>query len=318
MQLSDTYREVSTGSYDVAPLVFGAKGEYVIQVAQTGADRQRAWALVYEAYAAKGYAGNDPQGLWYGVHDALPETRTFLVTRGGRDVAALTLVFDSPLGLPADTLYGDELDAMRRQGRRVCEIVSLVSVEDKASRCFEVLKHMFRLAYLTAREMEDAQDFVITVNPHHAGYYEKKMLFTRRGGERRYDKVGGAPAILLHLDLVSAAARYGEAYGDEPGSFCDFFTNRQSARKCLAYLRTSCRPLAEEDLHLWFVERRPLLSEAAPWVQSYIRDLYRVMREWTLNERKPCDVLAQELMSWTEPCGDGPSSLGSFDAARVG
>jgi hypothetical protein len=285
-----------------AGIAFGEKQEYTIQVAQTGEERQRAWALVYEAYAKKGYAGGDPEKLWYGLFDALPDTRTFLASRGGQDAATLTLVFDSPLGLPADALYGDELDAIRRRGRRACEIVSLVNVEDRASRCFEVLKHMFRLAYLTAVEMEDAQDFVITVNPHHAGYYEKKMLFERRGEERRYGKVGGAPAILLHLDLLTAPARYCATYGARSGSFYDFFTNRQSVRECLAYLRRNSRPLDEEDLDLWFERRRPVLSEAPPWVRSYVRGAYRRLRGFSLNDENACAVF-DEGTSRVEPTG---------------
>ena len=111
------------GCRDDDPYIFGSCGDCEIRVASSIEDRRRAWELVYRIYAEKGYAENDSQGLWYGIHDALPETTTFIVEREGEVVSALSVVFDSPLGLPSDNLYGPELDLMRGQGRRLCEIV---------------------------------------------------------------------------------------------------------------------------------------------------------------------------------------------------
>jgi hypothetical protein len=191
---------------------FGAEDRYRVRVASSGEDRRAAWRLVYRAYQEQGYAAERGDGLWYGVHDLLSETTTFLVEEGDTPVAALTIVFDGPEGLPADELYRDELDALRDAGGRLCEIVSLVNIDRSRRARAEIVKQLFKLAYITARYGGCATNFVITVNPHHVPYYERVLLFDVRGEEKTYDKVGGAPAVLLHLDLVTAEAVYRERY----------------------------------------------------------------------------------------------------------
>lgn len=195
---------------------FGSGLEYSVRVADTLELRRRAWRLTYECYRKKGYAGERDGGLWFGPHDAREETLTLLCERKGRAVATLTLVFDSSWRLPADDLYAPELEALRARGRRVCELVSLVSVEE-GLRGAEVVMYLFKLAYLAARKLENATDFVITVNPRHAPYYANALLFAQVGGEVPCPKVGGAPAVLLGLDLVNAEDAYRARYDALPG-----------------------------------------------------------------------------------------------------
>lgn len=253
------------------PLAFGDQSEYTVRIAGSIEERRQAWELVYQKYREKEYAQPNEDGLWYGLYDALPRTTTFLVDRDGETVATMTLVFDSPLGLPADGLYRSELDAWRRKGRRVCEIVSLVSDETSRRRCVEVLRNMFKLAYLTARRLEQATDFVITVNPHHTAYYQKKLLFRRAGSERSYDKVGGAPAVLLRLDLETAEARYREELGPE---IVKEFVDRQTEPDLLEKLAKQRLAPDENDIETWFAMKRPLLLEASPRDREFVLSHY--------------------------------------------
>ncbi len=253
---------------------FGESGEYEVRVAASEDDRRRAWGLAYRVYRRKEYAPLDTSGLWYGLHDVLPETTTFLAEREGRAVAALTVVFDSPLGLPAEDLYRREMDRLRAAGRRPCELVSLVSAVPVLRRGAEVTRHLFKLAYLTARRLEAADDFVITVNPRHVRFYERVLLFERLGGERDYGKVGGAPAVLLRLDLVTAERRYRLRYGEGGDSFYSFFVNPVSERRILRMLRRARNVLGESALRRLFVEDRRLLERASPAARAHILDCY--------------------------------------------
>ncbi len=254
---------------------FGKNKEYKIQVARTIQQRQQAWALVHDAYVRKQYASPQADGLWYGLHDALPSTTTFLVTREGEAVAALTIVLDSPLQLPADELYKDELDTMRRQGRRLCEIISLVNEEPDRRLCMESLVHMFRLAYLAARKELGATDFIITVNPRHAAYYEGRLLFEQRGEERSYKKVAGAPAVLLTLNLETVRIRYARANTECHGSAIRTFILDHDAEAALGpMLKQSMTPLSHHSLRVFFEKKRPLLACATAWERKHIRLQY--------------------------------------------
>jgi hypothetical protein len=242
---------------------FGASGEYEIVVARTLEERKRAWAMVYRTYKEKGYAQPDSDGLWYGLHDALPQTQTFIVRREGRDVATLTIVFDSEAGLPADHLYRDELDKLRSQDRRPCEIISLVSEETDRRQCLEVLKHVFKVAYLMACKLADATDFIITVNPHHSSYYERKLLFRRQGDVRSYGKVNGAPAVLLILDLDTAPDRYIAQYGVKDGSLGHHFLDAGTGSEAIWFLAENISRQGRSELLCWFAMKKPDLLAIA-------------------------------------------------------
>jgi hypothetical protein len=51
------------------------------------------------------------------------------------------------MGLPADELYRPELDALRAQGRRLSEIVSL-GVAEEAGAGSQILVKLFNFVYL--------------------------------------------------------------------------------------------------------------------------------------------------------------------------
>lgn len=240
---------------------FGRNGEYGITVANTLEDRKRAWRMVYASYLEKGYAEASPEQLWCGLYDALPQTTTFVVTRNDVDVATLTIVFDSDFGLPADQIYRDELDRLRRKGRRLCEVVSLASNENDRRQGIEVLKHLFKLSLHMASKVVDATDFIITVNPHHAAYYERKLLFNRVGDVRSYAKVGGAPAVLLSLDLVTLSDKYMEAYGRQEGSIWHHFFDDRTQDEVVFFLAGSVQSQGRKDLMAWFAENRPAVIE---------------------------------------------------------
>jgi hypothetical protein len=59
---------------------------------------------------------------------------------------------------------------------------------------------------------------VITVNPSHATFYERMILFERIGGERSLGSVCEAPAVLLRLDLglEERARRWAHGEGPKP------------------------------------------------------------------------------------------------------
>jgi hypothetical protein len=232
---------------------FGDGLDYRVEVAADIARRRRCWALVYQQYLYKEFALPHPSGLWYGPHDNLDATTVFLVSKGGAsDVATLTVVFDSPLGLPADGLYREQLAGLRAEGRRPSELISLGCAEDSTRRGSEALKHLFRLAFLTASELEGASDLIITVNPRHRAYYERYFAFEALGEELSYGKVGGAPAVLMRLRLEDAWRRSRELHGPRRGGLHDVFYDPDAVPVLLDLLRRERRPLTPGESYSYF------------------------------------------------------------------
>jgi N-acyl amino acid synthase FeeM len=256
-----------------------AEGMYTIAVAADLPTRRAAYRLVYSLYLEKAYALPHPSRMWLSIFDALPETTTLIVRRGEDVVGALTVIFDSPAGLPADRLYAAELDAMRRLGRRPAEIVSL-GVSPEASRGSEILVKLFNFVYLLSRKIRGATDLVSTVNPRHAGFYKRTLPFERAGDVRDYDKVGGAPAVLLRMDLDVAEEHLRSEHGPlgsrPPKSHALYrmFHNPAEETELVKALSLSLRTMSEHELRYFFLEQTSILAKAPPLQRRHIEDCY--------------------------------------------
>jgi len=219
--------------------------------------------------------------MWLSIYDALPETTTLLVerTNTGAAVGALTVVFDSPMGLPADKLYQPELDALRSSGRKISEIISL-GVAEEAQAGSEILVKIFNFVYLLSRKVRGATDFMITVNPRHVKFYEKTLLFAEAGPERSYEKVGGAPALLLRLDLAIPEERVRLEHGPaetrpaRSRTLYPMFHPPAAEPAIVAGLARSLRPMSEPEFGYFFVAETDVLKEAAPEQRAHIREQY--------------------------------------------
>jgi hypothetical protein len=254
---------------------FGENGEFRIAVANDFESRRVAYELVYKLYREKGYADPNQSRMWLSVYNLLPDTTTLVVLKGEEMVGTLTVVFDSPLGLPGDTLYKREIDLLRESGRRPAEIVSLgVADEDRhASR--DILVKLFNYAYLASRFIRKHTDFVITVNPHHALYYQKTLLFEEWGRERSYEKVGGAPAVLLRVRL-DTPDRVGEprARNLRQRTHYRFFHTTDEEWEIVPALRKTMEPMSEEEFCFFAMGETDVWNHASIRQKEYLAGFY--------------------------------------------
>lgn len=149
--------------------------------------------LVRRLYASRAYtteAANQP------LDD--PDRVALAVWQHDDVVGTLTVGRDSPSGLLADTLYAPEVATLRCPHRVVCEVTKLAVDPDFSSR--KLLTALFQAARKYGKDMFDASDVVIEVNPRHLTYYSRLLGF-KPLGELRYCPRVDAPAVLLHHDL---------------------------------------------------------------------------------------------------------------------
>lgn len=164
--------------------------------------RDAAYRLAWQVYRQKGYAADSPSQRLVETYDARPETCTLLgEDAAGAPAGTVTLVFDAPQGLPCDAIFQAELSELRARGRKLVE-VSRLAIADRFRYARALLERMINLIMLHARCTRGYDDFVIEVNPRHAGFYRRFLGFEVLGAERPCPRVSGAPAVLLHLDLT--------------------------------------------------------------------------------------------------------------------
>jgi hypothetical protein len=165
-----------------------------VKLASEPEEWEQAFRLVAENYQERGYELNTAKAYRFTAYHALPDTRVFVAKQEGRVVATFSLVADNDLlGLPLEALYGDEVAAMRRDGRRLGEVTSLAAAALGQREFLTVFMAMIRL--MCQYHLSQVGDtWVITVNPRHKAFYTRLIGAERLGPCRPYASVGDAPA----------------------------------------------------------------------------------------------------------------------------
>jgi hypothetical protein len=184
-------RQVPVGAHETSG---GEIGAFKIRLAGSLAARRDASFLVRQRYASKGYrtsAAGVASAIW-----------TFAAYDEARLAGTVSLRLDSPEGLAADGLYRAEINAIRREGLKVCECTRLAVDTSRLSQ--PVLAGLFHTVYLFARRIRDFDFLVIEVNPRHVGFYHRSLGFEVVGDERHNARVD-APAVLLGMPFSAIA-----------------------------------------------------------------------------------------------------------------
>ncbi len=239
---------------------FGPKNEFTLVLAASAEDRKTCWRLVYEEYLAKGYTKPNAERLRYSAHDALPDTFTFLVKEGETPAGTVSIYPDSPLGLPGEEIYGDEIETLRRAGRTLVEIGRL-TIAPAFANDRKILMEMVEVPGMVARSVMKADDMVITVNPNHCSFYERMMRFETVGPAKVFGSVCGAEAVLLRMDLALQARMIEQARAPQSGpdskrlrrtvyrAFRDAMAERNFAR-CVRRLQRLYPPMPYDRSYL--------------------------------------------------------------------
>lgn len=166
---------------------------YKLRLVSSHNQRIKISKLIKHMYASRGYYADSSTDFIYHSNQTSFEASTEKCV-----VGTLTLGHDSKNGLLADTLYKEVLEAIRKKNRKICELTRFAIDSQHSSK--ELLASLFNLVYISARIIHKATDFVIEVNPRHAGYYKRLLGFHQIGELRTCPRVN-APAVLLHLEL---------------------------------------------------------------------------------------------------------------------
>ena len=173
--------------------------KFKIRLASNQERRQSAVFLVEKMYRWRGY-----NTAGFAAKPAEGATRIGLVVYGqdNRPIGTLTVGFDGPRGLLADELYREELDVLRRQGRRLLEFTKL-AIDRRSGNSNRIVAALTNIAYLYGK-ISSYDTAVIEVNPRHVAFYQSKLGFRQVGPQRICTRVD-APAMLLALDWATMA-----------------------------------------------------------------------------------------------------------------
>ncbi len=191
---------VHVGADQPQPRLFKIRG------ADTQGQRSSANILIKRRYAWRGYQ-----------HASLPADQsanriTLSASEHDDIVGTITIGLDSPEGLHAEEIFGAEVRALRRAGKRICEFTKLAM--DPGSGAKQVFASLVHVAYIFAHRFKGCDTLLIEVNPRHVSYYTRMIGARVLGAERMNGRVN-APAVLLCVDFHHTREQI-ERFGGHP------------------------------------------------------------------------------------------------------
>jgi hypothetical protein len=207
--------------------------DFSVRPALTLEEIQDAYKLVYKEYIKKGYCPENDSELHCHYFCLLPGARTFVLEKNQQVLGTLTAIADSPQGLPMESLFHEELNELRAQGRRLMEVSLLALDQDAIGKgrfsLTSFQKHvlsfnLFRLCVEHAVSL-GVTDFVIAVNPKHEELY-RYLTFRPFGLVKSYKHACGNPAVPMIWDITGEPTR-----NMVPGSGCQKFFSTPSPHR---------------------------------------------------------------------------------------
>jgi hypothetical protein len=182
--------------------------EIQVKIATERHEFKQAFEILAANYRARGYEAPGEKPYRFTAYHALPGTITVVAVEGDRVVATFSLVPDnSLLGFPMESIYGPEIERLRRDGYRPAEVISLADQGLSAREFVQVLKTMMKLGIHHGLR-HGVDSWIISVNPRHSGFYRKVLGFQMLGAQRSYPTVQNHPAEahLLTVDSLESHA----------------------------------------------------------------------------------------------------------------
>jgi hypothetical protein len=176
-------------------------GELEFRAAETRGELEQAFALLHDAYLEAGLLDvAHPSGLRTTIYHALPSTTTLIACWTDQVVGTLSIIRDSPLGVPMESQF--DVSELRRRGLRFCEVSSL-AIAPRFRKKGRILFPLVKYLMLCTRDHFGINRQLLVTHPFDADLYGAIAMAQPLSNERveHYGFANGAPAVASVIDL---------------------------------------------------------------------------------------------------------------------
>jgi len=258
------------------------------KIAQERSELENAFKLVWDSYVKVGLQADDRLGIRISKYQLLPTTKVLVAVHHpeldkkapdyeklkgpGVVVGTLTLVMDSPMGLPMEELCGDEVAELRSRGRKLAEVIAL-SV-NPAFRKDNVMMYLYKLMFQYARH-KGVTDLTCSVTKKHIRFYRRMLLFKPLGKLKEYSAANRLETQGHLLDLKRAENEAKNVYHSnhfDADLYNFFFTaNKKTGRPF-----GEGKPWSREQLEYFITRRTQLLEKLDEDTKELLRTEYKI------------------------------------------
>jgi hypothetical protein len=160
----------------------------------------QSYQLVYKRYLEVGFCKENHTKMYFGFHELLTDTRTFIAEIDGKVIATLSVIIDNSAGLPSDHLFLNELNSFRDPSRKIAEISRFAVSSEYKKFSITIFHYLFQLLYHSYVISSNVTDCVILVEPRHCKLY-KKFNFVEVSNMKLDEDANQAESKLMRLVL---------------------------------------------------------------------------------------------------------------------
>ncbi len=255
----------------------------LFKVAETEDEFSQAFELVHEVHLDSGFVDDNPHGMRIHPANAHPQSTVFVAKKGDKVVLTISLLLDSPLGLPMSDDFGEEVSLLRIDQRRFAEVSALASDPENRVGGMAAVIAMIKTMYLYGKNHLDLDDFLITASPEHAPLYRDLFLFENFGTAKTYSSIEGVPAVPMRLNLHTSKARSLAAYAGQPPEYNmhDYFYEHESGVISLPAENGLISPWTPELLTYFFEEKTNIFQILSDHQRHFVTDQHQSL--WDTN-----------------------------------
>jgi hypothetical protein len=204
--------------------------------------------------------------------NAVPGTITFVAKKTGQIIATMTLIPDSPCGLPAESSFDEEIAVLRQESGLLVEASGLATRRPDPI----MLLHLVKLLVLYAEVYLAARRLIICVHPKRSRFYTSAFFFKEIGAEREHPFARNNPAVLLSLDLKHYRSQIlsGQANRYVGKDLYDFMFVQQHENIEFPAGRAPLNIWNESLVRYFFCEKTDLFRKLTPQTRSFFMDHY--------------------------------------------
>ena len=170
------------------------------KVADSPTERRDAFRLVYDQYLKTGLSKRNAHRVRVTPYHLLATTHVFVAYCRCEIIATMTLVGDGELGLPMESIYGDEVGRRRAQGLQISEVSCLADRRTNRRDFLTVFCGLSRVLAQFARR-QGYDQLLAVCHPKHAAFYRRYLGFDMIGSVAECPHVQNKPAVPLCLDF---------------------------------------------------------------------------------------------------------------------
>ena len=253
-----------------------------IKFASTSDEFIEAMQLIHKVYVRKGLVTSDKKKPYFSPHLILPNNRLVIAIKKDRIIGTISLIEDSPIGVPMDNVHLVETTSFRQKNIKFAEIGSFAIAPEYQHHGITFL--LYKAIFLYVCSHRNIESILIAVHPRVAEVYKKLFKFEQIGMIQEYSTLNNAKSIPLRLntvDTIEAIAKNNVFGEDGHSTSIEYLLNQH-----------------DETYHHCNIENRNNdLSYLPVWRESHIKKYFE---ECSVNIKKLPEK-QREIIGWLYP-----------------